>query len=61
VTILPSPDRSVFGPGAKPVPLILLVARAACERLLGGPLQLPDRTTFYLPSDLRQIAMATDP
>jgi AraC family transcriptional activator of pyochelin receptor len=38
--------------------LILLVSRAACERIAGGALELADGSLFHLPSALRTIALA---
>lgn len=40
------------------VRLILIVAEEACERLLGGPLDLADGDSFFLPAELRGIALA---
>ena len=38
--------------------MIFLVARSACERLLGGKLALEDRAAYLLPAELRAIAGA---
>jgi AraC family transcriptional activator of pyochelin receptor len=38
--------------------MIFLVARSACERLLGGKLELEDRDCYLLPAELRAIATA---
>ncbi|AXB79351.1 AraC family transcriptional regulator [Novosphingobium sp. P6W] len=38
--------------------LILLVSRAACERIAGGALALTDGGLFHLPAALRTIALA---
>jgi AraC family transcriptional activator of pyochelin receptor len=49
--------RSLSANAAAPR-LVLLVARSACERLLGGPLELADGSTYLLPAELRPIAFA---
>ena len=38
--------------------MIFLVARSACERLLGSKLVLEDRASYLLPAELRAIASA---
>lgn len=38
--------------------LVFLVARSACERLLGSSLELSDAQSFFLPAELRGIALA---
>ena len=40
------------------VRLIFIVARDACERLLGAALDLADGATYFLPSEMRAIALA---
>ena len=40
------------------VRLIFVVARDACERLLGAPLDLANGATYFLPSEMRAIALA---
>ncbi|MEO7656516.1 MAG: AraC family transcriptional regulator [Sphingomicrobium sp.] len=52
-----SPNRSALVRDAGATRLTLLVARVACERLLGGPLELVEGTDFVLPFHLRQIAL----
>ncbi len=38
--------------------VIFIVGRDACERLLGAKLELADAETFFLPAELRGIALA---
>ena len=38
--------------------MIFLVSRLACERVLGGKLELADRESYLLPAELRAIAAA---
>lgn len=38
--------------------LLMLVDRAACERLFGGPIDFEDGATYLLPTALRAIALA---
>jgi len=40
------------------VRLLLIVAGEACERLLGSALEMADGETFFLPTELRTIALA---
>lgn len=44
--------------GSREVRLILIVARGACDRLLGKSLDLTDGETYFLPADMRAIALA---
>ena len=38
--------------------LLLIIDRAACERLLGAPLDLVDGSSFLIPAELKSIALA---
>ena len=51
------PARRDFNPGPSNR-LILIVARAACERLLEGPLEMADGARYLIPAELRSIAVA---
>ena len=52
------PTKSALDASNSASRMILLVARAACERLLGGPLELTDGSSYLLPAELRPIAFA---
>ena len=49
---------TVLSLSAASAQLILLVARSACERLLGADLELADGMAYLLPAGLRPIAFA---
>ena len=38
--------------------MIFIVAREACERLLGAALEVSDAEAFFLPAEMRAIALA---
>lgn len=40
------------------VRMVFIVARDACERLLGAGLELADKDSFFLPAEMRAIALA---
>ena len=52
------PNAIVLNSKANSRRMIFLVARSACERLLGGSLDLEDRESYLLPAELRAIAAA---
>ncbi|MCL6739798.1 AraC family transcriptional regulator [Sphingomonas sp. RB56-2] len=52
------PAIDVLEEGDDEVRLIFIVARDACERLLGGALDLADGASYFLPSEMRAIALA---
>lgn len=53
-----NPTAPALGRDAGDVRLIFIVAAEACERLHGRPLGLGDGDMFFLPSELRGIALA---
>lgn len=52
------PNSAALNEADGEVRMIFIVARDACERLLGASLDLEDAETFFLPSELRGIALA---
>jgi len=52
------PDAGALEETGDEVRMIFLVARDACERLLGGTLDLTDGAAFFLPAEMRGIALA---
>ena len=57
-TFWASPNSSSLSSDEATSRLILVPARVACERLLGGPLELSDGCTYLLPAGHRAIAVA---
>lgn len=53
-----APDASSFAGDASPTRVIMLVDRAACERLYGGSLNFEDGATYLVPAGLRAIVAA---
>ena len=53
-----NPTASALDATGRQVRVIFLVAREACERLLGSALDLEDGATFFLPADMGGIALA---
>ncbi|MCL6699841.1 AraC family transcriptional regulator [Sphingomonas sp. NSE70-1] len=53
-----SAKRAALETRCNDVRVVLIVDRAACDRLLGSELDLGDGDTFFLPTELRAIALA---
>lgn len=52
------PTEAVLNARSNQQRMIFIVARTACERLLGGPLELEDRTSYLLSAEHRAIVVA---
>ena len=52
------PAVAALDEGDDEIRMIFIVAREACERLLGGELELANSETFFLPPEMRSIALA---
>ena len=53
-----SPERTILNQKAGSNRLILIVDRAACERVNAAPIDFEDGGSYILPADLRAIALA---
>lgn len=53
-----APTRPLLDEARGTMRLILIVARTACSRILGGEMPLVDGGTYHLPAALRAIAIA---
>lgn len=58
LTFYAKPTRSQLNRSDISNRLILIIDRAACERLLGGDLSFSDGTSFLIPAELKAIALA---
>lgn len=58
MTFLARPEPALLECADKGRRVLLVISRSACERLLGGPLELEDGTSYLLSADLRAIALA---
>jgi len=52
------PSRRLLDCRSNEMRLLLVVSKDACDRLLGSQLDLPDGESFFLPAELRAIALA---
>jgi AraC family transcriptional regulator, transcriptional activator of the genes for pyochelin and ferripyochelin receptors len=53
-----NPSPGALDKGEDDVRMVFIVAREACERLLGAALEVSDAEAFFLPAEMRAIALA---